>query len=190
MVSLCKKFLLTCIIIFSLFSSGGGAILASEDKVTATISVTVSTTVQPSGHTGKPIKGARVIVINSLGEIIGHMLTSSEGIANIKVTVPKDLRFPMKNMGEVTVIAIANGYNEYINFSVPINEFGDKRASVFLPLWEVDPTTRNEPQFNGNYHRFTVFKMLNFYADKIGLVRQNLKDKSIEPPPWSPDIIQ
>ena len=53
----------------------------------------------------------------------------------------------MKNMGEVTVVVVANGYNEYINFSVPINEFNDKTGKVSVPLWNIDRNRRNEPQF-------------------------------------------
>lgn len=121
---------------------------------------------------GTPISNARIIVVNSLGEIIGTELTNSQGEANIPVTVQKDPRFPMKNMGEVTVIAVADGYNEYVDFSVPINELNDNTGRVFIPLWNIDPTRRNEPQFiNGNFHRFTVFEMLDYYAHKIGLKR-------------------
>ncbi|WP_141770585.1 carboxypeptidase-like regulatory domain-containing protein [Bacillus sp. MUM 116] len=151
----------------------------------------VTSTVKPSMQKGKPIKGARLIVINSLGNIIANVLTNSEGKAAVSITVPKDLRFRKKNMGEVTVIAVANGYNEHINFSVPINEFDDKAARVSIPLWDIDPERRNEPIFiNGSYHRFTVFEMLDYYAEKTGLVRQDIKDKSIVPPPWSSNIKQ
>lgn len=151
----------------------------------------VSTTVKPSEQTGKPMIGARLIVINSLGVIIANVLTNSEGRAKVLITVPKDLRFRKKNMGEVTIIAVANGYNEFINFSVPINEFDDKRARVHIPLCEIDLKRRNEPRYmNGSYHRFTVFEMLDYYAEKVGLVRQNIKSESVVPPPWSPDLLE
>lgn len=77
------------------------------------------------GEKGTPIRNARLVVINSLGNIIATELTNSQGEAIIPVTVPKDHRFPMKNMTEVTVIAVAKGYNEHINFSVPINDVSD-----------------------------------------------------------------
>ena len=67
----------------------------------------------------------------------------------------------MKKMGEVTVIAVANGYNEHINFSVPINDFNDNTGRVSVPLWKIDPNRRNEPYFlNGSFHRLQFLKCL------------------------------
>ncbi|WP_277584423.1 hypothetical protein [Psychrobacillus antarcticus] len=84
----------------------------NENTVLATLSAKVTTTFEEHGT---PISNSRIIVINSLGEIIGTELTNSDGEAKIPVSVYKDPRFLMKNMGEVTVIAVANGYNEHIN---------------------------------------------------------------------------
>ena len=157
----------------------------NESKVLATLSAKVTTFEEQ----GTPISNSRIIVINSLGEIIGTELTNSDGEAKIPVSVHKDPRFLMKNMGEVTVIAVANGYNEHINFSVPINEFSDNTGSVSIPLWKIDPNRRNEPQFiHGSFHRLTVFEMLDYYAKKIGLKRQNIKEDSILPAPWGPEL--
>ncbi|SDO25395.1 hypothetical protein SAMN05518871_11348 [Psychrobacillus sp. OK028] len=158
----------------------------NENTVLATLSARVTTTFEEHG---KPISNSRIIVINSLGEIIGTELTNSDGEAKIPVSVHKDPRFLMKDMGEVTVIAVANGYNEHINFSVPINEFSDNTGSVSIPLWKIDPNRRNEPQFiHGSFHRLTVFEMLDYYAKKIGLKRQNIKEDSILPAPWGPEL--
>lgn len=158
----------------------------NENTILATLSVKVTTTFE---ELGTPISNAQIIVINSLGEIIGTELTNSDGEANIPVTVHKDPRFPMKKMGEVTVIAVANGYNEHINFSVPINEFSDNTGSVSIPLWKIDPNRRNEPQFiHGSFHRLTVFEMLDYYAEKLRLKRQNFKGDSISPTPWGPEL--
>jgi hypothetical protein len=158
----------------------------TENTVTAMLNAKVTTT--PEEH-GTPISNARIIVVNSLGEIIGTMLTNPEGEANIPITVHKDPRFPMKNIGEVTIIAVANGYNEYIDFSVPINELNDNTGRVFIPLWNIDPTRRNEPQFlNGSFHRFTAFEMLDYYAKKIGLKRQELRVDIGKEPPWSSEF--
>ncbi|WP_210471526.1 hypothetical protein [Sporosarcina sp. 6E9] len=158
----------------------------NENTVSAILTTKVTTT---SEEDGTPISNARIIVVNSSGEVIGTELTNSEGQVNIPVTVQKDPRFPMKNMGEVTVIAVANGYNEYVDFSVPINEFDDHTGTVFIPLWNIDPTRRNEPQFlNGSFHRLTVFEMLDDYAEKIGLKRQELKVDIGKETPWSSDF--
>jgi hypothetical protein len=161
----------------------------SENTVFAKMTAKVRTTVNPLGEQGTPIRNARIVVINSLGKIIATELTNSQGEAIIPVTVPKDPRFPMMNMGEVTVIAFAKGYNEHINFSVPINEFNDHTARVSIPLLQIDPKRRNEPQFlNGDFHRFTVFEMLDYYAKNLGLKRQNIKEESITPAPWGPEL--
>ena len=161
----------------------------SDNTVSALLTAKVTTTINPSEDKGTPISNARLVAINSLEKIIATELTNSQGEAMIPVTVPKDPRFPMKNMGEVTIIAVANGYNEHINFSVPINEFNDNTGRVSIPLWQIDPNRRNEPQFlNGSFHRFTVFETIDYYAKKLGLQRQNIKDESIEPAPWGPVI--
>ena len=162
MVSLVLRSLFILFFIVYIFPSLSVFEETNENTVSAILTTKVTTT---SEKGGTPISNARIIVVNSTGEIIGTELTNSEGETNISVTVGKDLRFPMKNMGEVTVIAVANGYNEYVDFSVPINEFDDHTGTVFIPLWNIDPTRRNEPQFlNGSYQRFTVFEMLDVYA--------------------------
>ncbi|PLR94633.1 hypothetical protein [Bacillus sp. T33-2] len=157
--------------------------------MSAILTAKVTTTVIPSEEKGNPICNARLVILNSLENIIATELTNSQGEAIIPVTVPKDPRFPMKNMGEVTVIAVANGYNEHINFSVPINEFNDNTGRVSIPLGQIDPNRRNEPHFlNGSFHRFTVFETLDYYAKKLGLKRQNIKEESIAPAPWGPEL--
>ncbi|WP_217269612.1 carboxypeptidase-like regulatory domain-containing protein [Neobacillus endophyticus] len=154
--------------------------------MSAILSAKVTTTFDENG---KPIAYARIIVINSLGKIIGTDLTNSEGLVKIPVKVQKDPRFPLGNIGEVTIIAVANGFNEYINFGVPINEINDNTGRIVIPLWRIDPNRRNEPQFlNGSFHRFTVFKMLDYYAEKIGLKRQELTFDIGKEPPWSPKL--
>ncbi|WHY87320.1 carboxypeptidase-like regulatory domain-containing protein [Neobacillus novalis] len=183
----------SCFILLSLFcfypAISGFAETNGENLVSGILTAKVTTTIEPAGEQGKPISNARLVVINSLGKIIATKLTNAKGEATIPVTVPKDLRLPMKNMGEVTVLAVANGYNEQIDFSVPINEYNDHTGRVSISLWKIDPKRRNEPQFlNGSFHRFTVFEMLDYYAAKIGLMRQNINDESIAPAPWGPEL--
>jgi hypothetical protein len=159
---------------------------ASEKTISAIIITKVTTNFEENN---KPINNARIIVINPLGEIIGSELTNSKGIAKIPVSVSTDPRFPMKNMGVVSIIAVANGYNEHINFSVPINEYNDNTASVYIPLWKIDPTRRNEPHYiHGRFHRFTVFQMLDYYAEKFGLKRQEITVDIGKEPPWSNEL--
>ncbi|MBP0725354.1 hypothetical protein J5Y03_09155 [Bacillus sp. RG28] len=163
---------------------------AIEKTVSGILTVQVTTIVNELEEKTFPIKNSRVIVINSLGKIIATSLTDSKGEVNIPVTVLRDNRFPMKNMGEVTVISVAEGYNEYINFSVPINEYFDKKGRVSMSLWKIDPNRRNEPLFsNGDFHRFTVFEILDYYAKELGLKRQKVNDPSIAPAPWGPQLV-
>lgn len=160
----------------------------NKETVIATLTATVKTN-HDDGK--KPISNARIIVIDSLGEIVGTALTNSEGIAIIPVSTQKDQQFPMKNMGEVTIIAVANGFNEHINFSVPVNEYNDHTARVYVPLWKIDPNTRNEPHYlHGSFHRFTVFEMLDYYAEKAGLKRQEITVDIGKEPPWSSELIE
>jgi hypothetical protein len=183
-----KSFLIILIIIcfnpsISVFAE------TNEDEVFAVLTTKVTTTINPLEAQGTPISNARIIVIDSLGKVVATELTNSNGEAKIPITVPRDPRFPMKNMGEVTVIAVANDYNEHINFSVPINEYNDHTGRVSIPLLKLDPGRRNEPQFlHGSFHRFTVFEMLDYYAEKLGLRRQKIKEESIEPAPWGPEL--
>ncbi|WP_214484838.1 hypothetical protein [Bacillus sp. SM2101] len=184
-----KVFMIFTLIFLCLISVN--TILASEDStIAAELTIEVVTANRPSEQqAATPIKGARSIVINSLGEIIATALTNSEGKTTVSIKVPKDPRFPMINMGEVTVISVANGYNEYINFSVSINEHNNKTGKATMRLSEIDPDLRNEPDYiYGNFHRFTVFEMLDYYAEKVGLVKQEINDLSGSTPPWSSQL--
>lgn len=175
--------------IFFIISFFSLLLSAFEETDENTVSAILTAKVEAPFNENAPISNARIIVINSLGTVIGTELTNFEGEANIPVTVHKDPRFPMKNMGEVTVIAVANGYNEHINFSVPINELNDNSTRVSVPLWNIDPNRRNEPQFlNGSFHRFTVFAMLDYYAEKVGLKRQEITVDIGKEPPWSSEL--
>ncbi|QKE72256.1 hypothetical protein HPK19_05330 [Arthrobacter citreus] len=187
-----KKIYMTTILSALLFFSFTSLTFADmSNNVSATLTVQVSPSSNSTNSIDEvtPIKGARIIVINSLGKVIGTELTDSNGTAKLQVTVTKDFRFPKKEMGEVTLITVANDYNENINFSVPINEFNDHTAKVSVSLWRVDQKKRNEPQFNnGSFHRLTVFEMLNYYAEQVGLAKQNITMYEGTTPPWGPSI--
>ncbi|MFD4706699.1 hypothetical protein ACFWM3_17780 [Gottfriedia sp. NPDC058432] len=179
----------TLLIIFIFFSSSQLALSEKLNEVSAILTVQVGPTADSSGESGQPIKGARVIVINSFGKVLGTELTDSKGIAKINVIVNKNPLFPKKQMGEVTIITVANGYNEQIDFSVPINEFNDHTAKDSVSLLIVDPKRRNEPRFiNGSYHRLTVYEMLDGYAKQVGLTKQNITMDAGAEPPWGPNL--
>lgn len=120
----------------------------------------------------RPIPNARLIIIDYKGNIVTNGLTDSKGQWNIKINTPIDPRFPTKNMGVVTVITVADGFNEFINFNVSVNEHGNRAGKAAITLRPIKPDARNEPSFNAGFHRFTVFEMLDFYAKQIGLVKQ------------------
>lgn len=82
----------------------------SSNVIKGTLTVNVE-----EARVGTFINDARIIVIDSEGNIVGNKLTNEKGEVTIPVTTFKDKRFPSKNMGEVTVIAIADGYNEKID---------------------------------------------------------------------------
>ncbi|MES9685800.1 hypothetical protein ABWK22_23425 [Gottfriedia acidiceleris] len=185
-----NRICITTILSTFIFLSISQLTLAEKlNEVSATLTVQVGPSADSSGESGQPIKGARIIVINSLGKVLGTELTDSKGIAKIKVTVKKDPLFPKKQMGEVTIITVANGYNEQIDFSVPINEFNDHTARDSVSLWIVDPKRRNEPRFtNGSFHRLTVYEMLDDYAKKVGITKQNITMDAGAEPPWGPNL--
>ncbi|PGS53925.1 hypothetical protein [Bacillus sp. AFS041924] len=185
-----KKICIATILSTVVFFCSAHLIFADNlNKVTAILTVQVGPSDDTLVESSPPIKGARIIVINSFGKVLGTTLTNSNGIAKIKVTVNKDHRFQKKQMGEVTVITVANGYNEQIDFNVPINEFNDNSAKESVALWIVDPKRRNEPRFtNGSFHRLTVFEMLDYYAKQVGLTKQNITMDAKVEPPWGPDF--
>jgi hypothetical protein len=107
----------------------------------------------------------RLIVVDRNGLVMANGLTDSKGEWSVKINALIDPRFPSKKMSVVTVITVADGFNEDIRFDVPVNEHGDgfgKLSVVFLR--PIKPDARNEPTFDGDFHRFTVFDMLENWA--------------------------
>jgi hypothetical protein len=146
---------------------------------------------EKSNRTYSPLEKARVIIIGNIdGNIITHGLTNKNGqYTTNDITINTDQRFPFRVIGTVTIIVVADGFNEYINFSASAEyEINTKR--VYLePLLFYPPHRRNEPKYeNGDYHRHTVFKMLNYYAKKIGLLTQK-PIKEYDDLHWSPNLM-
>jgi hypothetical protein len=105
----------------------------------------------------------------------------------IPLIVERDPRFPTKRMGTITVITVANGYNEHVEFNVSVNEFDNKTGMAFIVLEPLKSGQRNESTFNVAFHRFTVFETLDYYAKKIGLTKQKVP-ADIMATPWGPNL--
>lgn len=136
-----------------------------------------------------PIKNARFIVIDRNGKIVATGLSDSKGQWNVPLVIERDPRFPTKQMGTITLITIANGFNENLIFNVPVNELEDGKGRATVSLRPVESNRRNEPTFlNATIHRFTMFDTLDYYAKMLGLKRQlQLDPNSLQ---WSPEISQ
>jgi hypothetical protein len=80
------------------------ALTVSNKTISPVLTVEVTIMIKDTEQHGKPIKDAQVIVIDSFGNILATKSTNTKGEASMRITVPKDERFPMKNMGEATVI--------------------------------------------------------------------------------------
>lgn len=131
------------------------------------------------------VEGARVILIDRHGRVISQGTTDRFGDFRPIVTVELDPRFPVKEqIGTVTVLTVANGYNEQVTFDVPVKA----AAGQTILLRKLTKEGRNEPTFSlGNLHRFDVFSLVDKYAAETGLKRQPhpLYD---EYAPWGPEL--
>jgi uncharacterized protein YfaS (alpha-2-macroglobulin family) len=101
----------------------------NKEIIRGTLDVTVE-----EARNGITINGARIIVIDTDGNIVGNKLTNKNGEVIISLTTFRNKRIPTENMGEVALISIADGYNEYIDFNVTINEFGQNKGRVNMYL--------------------------------------------------------
>ncbi|MGG1552246.1 hypothetical protein [Paenibacillus ferrarius] len=190
------------VLLLILFAGSEQAVEArpTGDQVAAALQVKVGYVKEGYGTPEKPysdearasITGARVIAIDAEGAILAQGLTDRQGEWQADIAVPRDLRFAKKNMGMVTLITVADGYNENVTFDVPVNQFDDGVVSAVVTLRPIRADERNEPSFNAQLHRFTVFEMLDDYANRVGLVKQKPSASSgglREPEmPWSAEI--
>jgi hypothetical protein len=135
--------------------------------------------------TSRVISGARVIVINHDGNIIGSGLTNSSGVWHTSVpyyNVSWNGNFAMK--GIVNVIVIANGYNEQAVFVVPITE----HTIQPVVLQPVVSNRRNEPSKSlGDIHHQDLQKYIARYAGELGLKKQSPIGGGLGYAPWSPE---
>lgn len=136
--------------------------------------------------TQEPVRKARVIVIDRHGEILFTDLTGKDGRVVKEVRTDRDPQFPTQSMGTITVLTVAHGYNEEMYFTVPLNEWGQNNQ-LSISLRKVDPKVRNEPTIlNTMAHRFTVFDIIDYYANELKLKRQpQIDGNSLQ---WGPDI--
>lgn len=134
-----------------------------------------------------PINKARFIVIDQDGEILNTGLSNSKGEWMVPIKVERDMRFPTKHMGTITLVTIAKGFNENIIFNVSVNEHGENNGGIVVSLNPIKPNHRNEPTILNaeNIHRLTVFETLDYFANILGLKRQSQIDPgSIQ---WGPE---
>lgn len=131
-----------------------------------------------------PLGNSRVILIDDrTGEIVNTGLTNSGGNWKANITVSRDPRFTDNAIGTVTVIAVAEGYNEAIHFNIPVSEQASGHSVLLQP---VNLKLRNEPHFEyGRFHRLRVFEMLDHYANMLKLEKQKIPQLG-EEAPWSP----
>jgi hypothetical protein len=172
---------------------GTNPVVAQPEKnieATMTFKVNYFNGIEPVGDKSfTPINNARFIVIDRDGEIVITGLSNSKGELVVPVKVERDLRFPTKQMGTITLITIAKGFNEHIMFNVSVNEHGDEKGAIGVSLNQIKSNQRNEPTIlNAEYiHRFTIFETLDYYAKKLRLKRQpQLDPNSLQ---WGPDLV-
>ena len=83
-------------------------------------------------------------------------------------------------MGSATVMVVAKGYNELIQYEVPIHQLG----GALLYLYPINGKCRNEPHFQlGGPPRWAHLPVVYYYAKKVGLKRQTQNT-------WGPELVR
>ncbi len=134
----------------------------------------------------KNIGGARVIIINNKGAIIANGVTNSSGVWSSFLHTEQDPRFVnIHQLGTVTAIVTAVGYNEEVVFEVPVFP-GSIQPVTMVPL---RPSQRNEPINDlGNLHRHDIRQMIDRYANELGLAKQKPLPGERDDDHWSPEL--
>lgn len=132
----------------------------------------------------KRISKARVIVIDKNGKVVSSGVTDSRGTWLATLRPELDQRFKqVRPMGTVTALVLAHGYNEEVEFEVPVFP-GSIQPVMMIPI---APNRRNEPQADlGNLHRHDIMRMIDAYAREQGLTRQPSVAGEKGYAPWSP----
>ena len=118
----------------------------------------------------KRVTGARIVVIDRSGAILATGLTDSAGLWTAKISTAPDPRFVRSdNLGTVTALVTATGYNEALLFEVPAVQ-GQVQPVILNPIQQGQ---RNEPTVAlGNIHRHSYMRLIDDYAQRVKLVRQ------------------
>ena len=137
-----------------------------------TVAQSVQTTIEfRAANPGlKRVTGARIVVIDRSGAILATGLTDSAGLWTAKISTAPDPRFVRSgNLGTVTALVTATGYNEALLFDVPAVQ-GQVQPVILTPIQQGQ---RNEPTLAlGNIHRLYYMRLIDDYAQRAKLVRQ------------------
>ena len=136
-----SAFLLIGAVILIALMSGNGSIAAMSLGKTGTASFTVNVV---EGYTDSPVKGAKVVIIET-----GKTFTTGPDGNTEVITVPyvRDTRFDSiipKPWGEVSLIVYKEGFLPYALFYLQVSE-DQTRKGVKILLFENNSTKSSEP---------------------------------------------
>ncbi len=181
-----KAVLFSCGVMSCVFLQIGPVSATTQThNLVGTAPIKASVEFRVASQDSKEIPGARVIVIDKSGKILNSGLTNQKGIWDAALTVEQDSRFKdVKQLGTVTTICVAKGYNEDITFEVPVHE----GAVQPIILRQINGKARNEPTRSlGNLHRHTIVDLMNHYAEQYGLSKQAPINSDPGRTQWSPE---
>lgn len=115
-----------------------------------------------------PLSGAKVIIIDINGNVIGTATTDKDGYVLKKLTVPIDKRYywldpnKIEPRGTVTAIAVKKGYHKSVLFEVPVSAAG---STQLINLYPDTAGERNEADVQyGNTHHLEVASLVDKYS--------------------------
>jgi hypothetical protein len=124
-----------------------------------------------SDEDSKPLAGAKIVITNENGDVIGILTSDKKGHAEKKLTVPVDKRYfwgcpGLGFRGTVTAIAFKKGYCNTVLFEVPVSENSEGQplhmeeenaASSNKPITELADNYSDARYFTRNYELFSEF---------------------------------